>query len=66
MYAWRVRGNRHALATWRHVAHNAPAMCSAVVLTACVGMPSTEVDRQMGQQAAQSVANWTISRLYAG
>lgn len=33
------------------------AMCSAVVLTACVGMPSTEVDRQMGQQAAQSVAN---------
>lgn len=31
-YAWRVRGNRHALATWRHVVHDAPAMAAAVVL----------------------------------
>ena len=32
VYAWRVRGNRHALATWRHVTHDAPAMAAAVVL----------------------------------
>jgi peptide/nickel transport system permease protein len=32
LYAWRVRGNRHALATWRQVAHDAPAMAAAVVL----------------------------------
>ena len=32
IYAWRVRGNRHRLATWRHVTHDAPAM--AAVITA--------------------------------
>ncbi len=32
------------------------ALCSSVLLAACVGMPSTDVDRQMGQKAAQSVA----------
>jgi peptide/nickel transport system permease protein len=32
VYAWRVRGDRHARATWRHVAHDAPAMAAAVVL----------------------------------
>lgn len=32
VYAWRARGNRHLLATWRHVAHDAPAMAAAVVL----------------------------------
>ena len=31
-YAWRVRGNRHLRATWRHVTHDAPAMSAAVVL----------------------------------
>jgi peptide/nickel transport system permease protein len=33
-YAWRVRGSANLRSTWRHVAHDAPAMCSAVVLVA--------------------------------
>ena len=32
VYAWRVRGNRHALATWRHVTHDAPAMAAALIV----------------------------------
>jgi peptide/nickel transport system permease protein len=32
IYAWRVRDNPHARATWMHVARDAPAMCAAVVL----------------------------------
>ena len=32
VYAWRVRGNRHLLATWRHVTHDAPAMAAVVVV----------------------------------
>jgi peptide/nickel transport system permease protein len=32
VYATRVRSNRHRVATWRHVAHDAPAMAAAVVL----------------------------------
>ena len=32
IYATRIRTNRHRLATWRHVAHDAPAMAAAVVL----------------------------------
>jgi peptide/nickel transport system permease protein len=32
VYAVRVRGNRHLLATWRHVTHDAAAMAAAVVL----------------------------------
>ena len=32
VYAWKVRANRHALATWRQVARDAPAMSAAVVL----------------------------------
>lgn len=35
-YGWRVRGNANLRATWRHVAHDAPAMCSAVVLAAFI------------------------------
>jgi len=34
VYAWRVRGNANLRATWRHVARDAAAMCSAVVLAA--------------------------------
>ncbi len=33
-YAWRVRGNANLRATWRHVARDAAAMSSAVVLAA--------------------------------
>ncbi len=32
VYGSRVRTNRHLLATWRHVTHDAPAMSAAVVL----------------------------------
>jgi len=35
-YGWRVRGNANLRATWRHVARDAPAMCSAVVLAAFI------------------------------
>ncbi len=35
-YVWRVRGNPNLRATWRHVARDAPAMCSAVVLAAFI------------------------------
>ncbi|GMV60247.1 ABC transporter permease [Betaproteobacteria bacterium PRO7] len=37
-YAWRVRGNANLRATWRHVAHDAPAMCSGVVLLAFIAV----------------------------
>jgi peptide/nickel transport system permease protein len=33
-YGWRVRGNADLRATWRHVARDAAAMCSALVLGA--------------------------------
>ncbi|GAB4476438.1 MAG: ABC transporter permease [Burkholderiaceae bacterium] len=38
VYAWRVRGNANLRATWRHVARDAAAMCSAVVLAAFVAV----------------------------
>ena len=33
VYIWHARGNAQTRATWRHVLHNAPAMCAAVVLS---------------------------------
>jgi peptide/nickel transport system permease protein len=32
LYAWKVRRNRNLLITWRRIAHDAPAMCAAVLL----------------------------------
>ena len=38
LYARHVLRNANLRATWRHVAHNAPAMCAAVVLIAFMGV----------------------------
>jgi peptide/nickel transport system permease protein len=38
VYAFRVRGDRHLRATWRHVARDAPAMSASIVLAAFIAI----------------------------
>ncbi len=65
VYAWRVRSNVHLRANWRHVAHDAPAMCAAVLLIVFLALALLDSVHYRPRLAAVSGASVDAPAAYA-